>query len=466
MKKILLFFLVTCAFLTLSAQMEITVVPVKTDFDSLILQEYNGLAYRNLQTIKANKKNTWTFKDKNSLEPGVYRLQADTNTVVEILVSERKNQKIKVLLTDSGVVFENSGENNAYLAYIKKMDYFAQQMKALNQELSEMQKSTMPDYMKQNMFNNLRERYQKNEKEKADYLSEVQTAYQGTLLASIVKMNTDLPPAPQQCYQSQMLMGRFIVEHTFDYYPFDDERLTKCEAAAMMIRQYATTLYYSFSESDGVPPIKALFAKLNTAPRKVYQFFFDNLERTVGVLTSPLWTEPIYIAMLKDALQLPDLENTHKVRYERQLSLLDKNLKGSILPNFKIMLSNDSLTDLYSVQSEFMLLYFQNPDCPTCTKVREEMAGMKLLNEAIASGKLTVLTIYFEEDESLWRRYLKNKANPAYLHGWDYLHEIETNELFDLRIIPYIFLLDKDKRVIKKDLMHNEIEYYIKDYVK
>lgn len=466
MKKFLTFFLFFAAFVMANAQMEITVVPVKADFDSLVLQDFNGLKYSDLKIIKANKKNTWVFKDKNSLHPGVYRLQADTNVVAEILISDDKNQKIKVLLTDSGVVFDNNPENNANLAYHKRMDFFGKQMEQMNKELMELQKSTLPDYMKQNTFNNLRERYQKHEKDKAAYLAELQEQYQGTLLASIVRMNTELPPAPQQCYQNQALMNRFVVEHTFDYYPFDDERLVKCEAASRMIKQYATTLYYSFDESGGVPYLKSLMAKLNTKSRKVYEFFFDNLEKSVGTLTSPFFTEPLYIAMLKDAVQLPDLEHARKVRYERQLSLLDKNLKGSILPNFKIKLSNDSLTDLYSVESEFMLLYFQNPDCPTCTQVREEMAGMTVLNEAIASGKLTVLTVYFEEDEALWRRYLKNKANPDYLHGWDYLHEIETNELFDLRIIPYVFLLDKDKRVIKKDLLHNEIESYIKEYVK
>ena len=85
-------------------------------------------------------------------------------------------------------------------------------------------------------------------------------------------------------------------------------------------------------------------------------------------------------------------------------------------------------------------------------------------NRAIQSGKLKVVTIYFEQDEDLWQRYLKNKANPKYMHGWEFENRIEKEQLYDIRIIPFMFLLDKDKKVIKKDIYYNEISEYLKRY--
>ena len=48
------------------------------------------------------------------------------------------------------------------------------------------------------------------------------------------------------------------------------------------------------------------------------------------------------------------------------------------------------------------------------------------------------------------------------MHGWDFQHTIEEQQLYDLRVIPYLFLLDKDKRVIKKDLPGDEISDYLR----
>jgi len=404
------------------------------------------------------------FKSKTALEPGVYLLKADTNDIVEILIPDKKSQKFKILLGKDYIAFENSDENIKHTEYLVKKAEFAAKMKKIEKEYESTQKGSLPEYMKRNILGNLVEDARKTETEKSEYFKKLLEENKNTLFASVVRCDMELPPAPAACYQNPLMMLQYVADHTFDNYPFEDTRLLNSKIAADKIKQFGSTLY-QFEGNDAEPFTTKLLKKLAQYDDDTYYFFFDNLERTIGSLKSPFWCENLYIIMLKDALARPNLENARSIRYKDQLGRLDKNLRGSILPNFKIMLSNDSITDLYSVESEFMILYFQNPDCPTCTDVRNRMAKMETLNKALATGRLKVLTVYFEEDEALWRRYLKDKANPAYLHGWDYLHEIENKELFDLRIIPYIFFLDKDKKVLKKDLLVNEIENYVKRYV-
>ena len=50
------------------------------------------------------------------------------------------------------------------------------------------------------------------------------------------------------------------------------------------------------------------------------------------------------------------------------------------------------------------------------------------------------------------------------MHGWEFENRIEKEQLYDIRIIPFMFLLDKDKKVIKKDIYYNEISDYLKRY--
>jgi len=90
------------------------------------------------------------------------------------------------------------------------------------------------------------------------------------------------------------------------------------------------------------------------------------------------------------------------------------------------------------------------------------MKNFPKLNQAIESGRLKVVMVYFEDDPKVWSNYVNSsEANPKYVQGWNFDQSIADKDLFDTRTIPFMFLLDKDKKVIKKDLLYNEIEPYI-----
>lgn len=460
--KILIISLIIIFFATtlLGQGYKISLIHDKTQYDSLFFQQYDGKKYVTVESIQNAKSSV--FKGKKQLSAGMYQICGDSIPLAEILISfPTKNLQLQIEIDDEDIIFKNSEENAEYVDYIRKIYQYRKAMAGFEKEFKEIQQGKVPDYMKQNMADNLMEKAQQLESEHLQYQQEVIDKYEGFLLASIVKLGKELPPLPQHYYQNQLLVYRYFAEHSFDFYDFNDERLLYTPMTSDKIKDYAKLLY-QFEESDGVPFIEMLLKKMKIS-MTTYYLFFDQLERVLGIIYSPFWTEDLYIAMLEDALKIPNLEEARQVRYTQELIRINKNRKGDILPDFAIQLSNDSLTTLYHVESDYLILYFQNPDCPTCVTVREAMKNMNILNQAIASGKVKVLTIYFEEDEALWRQYLDHEANSSYLHGWNYLHNIETDNLFDLRTIPYIFLVDKNKKVIKKDLLVNEIEYYVRN---
>ena len=65
--------------------------------------------------------------------------------------------------------------------------------------------------------------------------------------------------------------------------------------------------------------------------------------------------------------------------------------------------------------------------------------------------------MYTDEDIETWEKY--RPSMPAlWLNGYDASFTIRGNNLYDLRAIPSLYLLDKDKRVIIKDAMPYQIE--------
>jgi thioredoxin-related protein len=194
----------------------------------------------------------------------------------------------------------------------------------------------------------------------------------------------------------------------------------------------------------------------------MYLALFDYIEREFGNYRSPYRDDLLYIAMLQDILALPDLEEARKLFYEYELALISKNQAGMQAQDFNILWANGDTTTMYEIEAELLLLYFQHPDCPTCVEVRGKLENMKILNNAIAAGKIKVVTIYIEGNGDLWRNYLKTRALKNWEHGWDYSEDITGKRLYDTRNIPMIMFLDKNKKVIKKDLLSNEIEEWLK----
>jgi thiol-disulfide isomerase/thioredoxin len=276
----------------------------------------------------------------------------------------------------------------------------------------------------------------------------------------LIQSTIEIPSPPKEYYSDRTKYYTYLLEHQFDNYKWEDDRLINTPLPNNKFKFYSQVILELAPEIATPLVIKDL-DKSKVSILHYYQFF-DYLEIFFGSLTSPYRDEYLYIEMLKNALQFPQLSPERKARYVYELSVINKNLRGSIVPDFKVVLNNGDSTSLHKINAEYLLIYFQNPDCPSCIELRQKMESMDLLKKAIADKKMTVLTVYFESNEQIWRNYLLKSANPAYIHSWNYDLSIEKDKLFDTRTIPMLILVDKDKRVIKKDLLKNEIEYYMK----
>ncbi len=428
-------------------------------YDSLHLKSFDGKKdFVDLKVLPYSK--TVIFKDKKSLEPGIYLLNGDSLGITEILISDNKSQQFSIVEKDSVVKFVNSPENEANQQYVKDMKEFDRRLYQLDMEFREMQSNNLPQYMMQPFVDSLMARAIRIGEEKTAFQQQKAEQYKQYLLGSIIKSTVDLPNPSREIYGNQRQRQMFIANHLYDNYAWEDVRMINTPIAVNKHKQFANILYYLDAE-DAEPYLRTAL-KAAHANDQVYFDFFDKMEEVLGAAKSVYRVEDLYIIMLKDALAYDKIDKVRKTRYEAELKHLDKNLNGSILPNFNLLMSNGDTTTMYDIKSPYMLLYFQHPECPTCRQVRTKMKDYPILNKAIEEGKIVVLTVYFEKDKKVFENYLKNEANPKWLNSWNYDNEIEKQELFYLVTIPYMFLVDKDKRVIKKDILYNEIEDYVK----
>lgn len=102
------------------------------------------------------------------------------------------------------------------------------------------------------------------------------------------------------------------------------------------------------------------------------------------------------------------------------------------------------------MKAEYVLLFINNPGCPMCKQLREQIGGSPMLSEMIERGRLKVVALYPDEDLAEWREY-RGHIPPSWINGYDAGCVVREKSLYDLHAIPALYLLDRDKRVLVKD---------------
>ena len=431
--------------------------------DSLFVKIYNvkNKQYTNLYALKF--ENDITIKDKTPLDAGIYVIETDSLTLYEFLISDAKNQKFTISILKDDIIVDGNKENSANRAYMKQMLEFDRQLRELDAEFQQLQQKGGAKEMLQPYIDTIILKANKIFDEKSAYQKKIIAENKGLLLASIIQCSLDLPQPPPDYYRDRVKLSTYMAEHHFDNFPWEDARLLNTPVLYNQFKKFAQQIF-QLEPKSSIPVVTKLLNECKAYPN-MYFAIFDFLEHEFGTYKSPYRDELLYIAMLKDVLSIPDLEDTRKMRYEYELKRIDKNHAGDAAPNFNLLLSNGDTTNLYAIEADLLMLYFQNPDCPVCGELRDKMKKMEIVNNAIAANKLKVVTIFFEKNESLWRNYLSTRAFTNWIHGWNYDFQIEEDHLYDIRAIPMIMFLDKDKKIIKKDLLSNEIEDWLKRYL-
>lgn len=437
---------------------EIKIFIPHASYDSLFIQSYDfENQWQVLYALPSSP--AVVFKSKEKLNPGIFILSAGREQILtHFLISDTERQTFEIHIDEHGTRFRGSPENSANTEYIRKMQEFEEIYSALDKQFRKMQASTLAQAARREVVDSLVREVEITDNRKSAFQQEIISGNQGTLLASIVRASLEMKNPPKEYFTDKKLMEGYYTAHFFDHFPWEDERLMTTPVAYNKFRHFTMLLLQMDSPQANIFLSQTL-RQIHPYPF-AYRTLFGFLEEFIGSQSSPYWREDLYITMLKDAVACLHYGEPEKIRYKAVLLRLDKNHPGTVLPNFTMIVSSGDTIDLYSIDAEYMLLDLQNPDCPTCKELMEKLDGLKEVRKAIEEKRLKVLTVYFEEDEKLWRDYLVT-ANPDYIHGWDFYNRIEKEKLFDTEMIPYMFLLDKDKRVIKKDIYWDEIENYI-----
>ena len=96
-----------------------------------------------------------------------------------------------------------------------------------------------------------------------------------------------------------------------------------------------------------------------------------------------------------------------------------------------------------------------------------EIKQSKLISELLTttrnqSSMLVILSLYTDNDFAAWNTYQQTYPK-QWINAYDKAQAINTLQLYDLKAMPTLYLLDKDKKVLLKDIPFDRLEKYLSE---
>ena len=167
-----------------------------------------------------------------------------------------------------------------------------------------------------------------------------------------------------------------------------------------------------------------------------------------------------YIAVLEYLTESSSLSDVEKIRPAHLLELALKNRIGTPATDFTYTLANGKTGKLYNIKADYLLLFFYNPDCHACQEITRQMESSFLINEFSKSNKLKILAVYPDEDLDAWKEHVSVMPKD-WINSYDKSVSLKNDEIYDLKAIPTLYLLNKEKKVLLKDATFQQIENYL-----
>lgn len=440
---------------------------------TVFLANYYGNKLYYSDTTKADAKGNVTFGTKKKYEPGIYAVVIPGNKYFEIVVNN-ENITIETDTADfvSKMVVKQSEENQLFYDYIKYINDKKKEADPLREKLKPLDpKSAEADV--------IRKKLSSIDKDVRNKQTSMYTDHPQKLIAKIVKLSIDpdIPEAPKNPDGSlvdSMFAYKYLKTHYWDNVDFSDRRLVRCPFFHNRVENYFKNMVAQVPDSIIVETDR-LIEKIDTC-KEMFKYVVHFLTYT---------TESSKVMCMDAAF----VHIAFKYYKTGKVFWLDKDKVKKITdradelapitcqtPAHNVSLLDTAGTKwvkLYDMKSDYTVLIFWDPECGHCKK---EMPKFAELYEKWKSKGVSVYAVSADDNDK-WKKFIRdnkmtfvNVAAPQKVYsdqqmavdliqkGLTDLKSLNYRTTFDVYSTPKVFLLDKNKKIIAKQLEADQVE--------
>jgi len=310
------------------------------------------------------------------------------------------------------------------------------------------------------------------------------------LVSKIIKMSMDIviPDSPTneagEIIDSSFRFN-YYREHFFDNIDLTDDRLVRTPiyhnklntyfSKQMMVQHWDTVLHYAFKLCDQL-----------LLGSEMYQY-------NVSWITSQyeqskiMGMDKVFVMMGDRYYRGNDSKGDPKAFWMKKESLdklvdkVDVNMNlviGSKPVNISLLDTTDQKWyDFYSLDAEYTILYFWDPQCGHCKKITPKL--QTLYEEKFKARNIEIFAIgkAVGEDFENWKKFISDnnlefinvavtdrlyteamKDARQFVPKYTSIESLNYQKTYDVFTSPKVFILDKDKTIIAKSLSISQLE--------
>jgi hypothetical protein len=180
-----------------------------------------------------------------------------------------------------------------------------------------------------------------------------------------------------------------------------------------------------------------------------YNMLTDIAEKYLYAPDSPMQNEDYYEIFLM-AEGDSEFSSGYRSKLSYQQSCISKNRVGNIAADFDYLSEDGVVTSLSDTETPgYMLLVFFDPSCDDCRKSVEMLEEEIVMNRMLKEHELSILAIDVADNEEMWEA-VKRTYPSSWKIGLD-TSGLRDKEIYVMRNMPSMYLLDHNKRVLLKD---------------
>jgi thiol-disulfide isomerase/thioredoxin len=434
----------------------ITITPLKNT--KLYLGSYFGKSMTLVDSAKIDANSKGVFQGTKKLTGGIYFVVSPNYSILFELLMDAQQQFSIVADTaqKEKAAIIGSPDNDIF----KQYSVFSTEKGRLLQQLeTEFRAAKNPTDSAQ-----LRELIIKTDKELRGYQENIIKTKPQSLLAmlfSAMKRPT-APPIPIVKGKPDSAYPYFYVKnHYWDGISFNDDRLLRTPFFEPKLDEYFKN-YVSPNPDSIIQEVKMMLLYARTG-KEIYPYL---LTKFTNKYMTPefMGQDKVFVYIFENFYAKGDtvLLNpaSRKTVTERAYSLMANQL-GNPAPMLDLVDTLGKPISLYAQKSPFTLVVFWDPNCGHC---KEELPRIDSIYKAKWKAKgVTVFSVNIYENEvPAWKQFLSEKQISK-----DWIQAYQTKEardaeqkagapnyrqLFDIFKTPTLYLLDKDKRIMAKQL--------------
>ena len=281
-----------------------------------------------------------------------------------------------------------------------------------------------------------------------------------------VKIRSFQIPEVPSVYTDPRSQAKYLITRYWDKFDFADTALIRMPEITEQAFVNYLQLFPYVPYPDLEKGITGMLEQALTADTLMFAHFTELYAKYLYDPNSPMLSEEYYIPVLQYITASERVSEIDKMRPAFRLEMSLKNRQGSMATDFTYTLPSGKKEKLSGITSDYTILFFNNPDCDACRTIKAEVESsgfVKSLLNANPRGKqkrLVFLSVFPDPELDVWRKFLPVQPK-EWICAYDDGQVITKERLYDLRAIPTFYLLDKDKKVVLKDVPFRVIESYL-----